>query len=122
MTIVEFMEKYPNDKSCEEFFINEKYQDGLYCSSCGSKGIFKINRPRKNQYFKCNDCKNIFTVLTNTVFHASKLSLQEWFLCIYFIYTSSKGIFSVQLAKNVGIRQGITWLVLTKLRDLSTQK
>lgn len=117
MTITEFMTRFPSDKACEEFLFQNLMKDGKRCSHCGHSDVTKLNRlDRKHIYYKCKGCRKMFTALTNTVFHGSKLGLQKWFLCIYYMTISSKGISSVQLSKQVGVTQKTSWLVLTKLR------
>ena len=121
MSICEFMKKFPTDKACENFLIEKEFNNGGKCRHCRHGKIYKKNKKRKYQYFRCASCKKDFTILTNTVFHASKCSLQKWFLCIYHLTVSSKGMSSIQLAKQAGITQKTSWTILTKLRDESEQ-
>ncbi len=60
--------------------------------------------------------------MTNTVFHATKLSLRYWFMVMNYLSESSKGVSSVQISKDLEIRQGTVWHILTRLRDLTNQE
>jgi hypothetical protein len=49
--------------------------------------------------------KKDFTIKIGTIFGKSKISMQKWFIAIYLLTTSKKGISSIQLAKHVGVTQ-----------------
>ena len=51
------------------------------------------------------------------MFGESKLPLKKWFLAIYLLSTSSKGISSVQLAKLVGVTQKTAWFIDHRIRE-----
>ena len=57
-----------------------------------------------------------FTVRTGTVFERSHIPLDKWFYAIYLLQTARKGISSLQLSKELGIRQASTWFMLHRLR------
>jgi transposase-like protein len=61
-------------------------------------------------------CRKDFTIVTNTVFGETKLPLKKWFIAIYLLSTTSKGISSVQLAKHVGCTQKTGWFVDHRIR------
>ena len=121
MDILEFLEIYKTDKDCENHLIKDRFKNGKYCAYCHNEKIYTISSKTKYKKFKCSKCKKIFTILTNTVFHATKAPLRKWFLAMHFIATSSKGVSSVNLSKQLGIRQGTAWHILTRLRDLIDQ-
>jgi hypothetical protein len=49
------------------------------------------------------------------------LPLRKWFLAIYLIATSGKGISSVQLAKHIGVTQKTAWFMLHRIREAAKQ-
>jgi len=62
----------------------------------------------------------MFSVLTNSIFEGSKLSLQVWFSAMYLISAHKKGISSHQLGKDLGITQKSSWFVLHRVRNAFT--
>jgi transposase-like protein len=56
-------------------------------------------------------------VRTGTVFGRSHVPLHKWVYAMYLLMTARKGISSMQLAKEIGVRQGTAWFLLQRLRE-----
>lgn len=54
---------------------------------------------------------------TGTVMERSKIPLVKWLHAMYLLATSRKGISSVQLSKELSIRQASAWFLLHRLRE-----
>ena len=73
----------------------------------------------KNNRFKCSKTKKYFTVKSITIFKNSNISLQDWFIGIWF-YTSHKcGLSSMQLHRDTELTQKTTWFMLKRLKECS---
>jgi transposase-like protein len=72
---------------------------------------------RKNGYYRCNECKEDFTVRTGTIFERSHIPLHKWIYAMYLLVTARKGISSLQLSKEIGITQKSAWFMLHRLRE-----
>ena len=68
--------------------------------------------------YACSDkaCQFKFSVLTDSIFSGSKISLQVWFAAMYIISAHKKGISSHQLAKDCGCTQKTAWFILHRVR------
>jgi transposase-like protein len=73
--------------------------------------------PRKGGFYRCNACKEDFTVRTGTIFERSHVPLHKWLYAMYLLVTARKGISSLQLSKEIGITQKSAWFVLHRLRE-----
>nr|VFK09843.1 MAG: hypothetical protein BECKH772C_GA0070978_106501 [Candidatus Kentron sp. H] len=62
-------------------------------------------------------CKKEFTVRTGTIFERSHIDLDKWLFGVYLLMVSRKGISSLQLSKELGIRQPSSWFMLHRLRE-----
>ena len=71
--------------------------------------------------YHCAKCKQDFTIRTKTVFGDSKLPLRKWYMAVYLLATSGKGISSVQLAKQVGVTQKTGWFMDHRIRKAMKQ-
>ena len=65
----------------------------------------------------CSECKKYFSVKIGTVMEHSKISYRRWAVATYLLATRPKGISSVQLGHDLGIKQSSAWLLLHKLRE-----
>lgn len=114
----EFMEQFSTEKKAIKFFENIRWKKGVYCPECSSERIAK----RKFPYYRCKDCREIFTVRTGTIFHRSKIHLKKWLYTIYLLQTARKGISSLQLSKEIGVTQKTAWFMLHRIREACTAK
>jgi transposase-like protein len=117
-TLAEFLEHFKDEKTCRDYFAATRFRNGEYCPHCGHKEIYNF---RNGKRYRCASCKEDFTIKTGTVFGESKVPLRKWFIAIYLLSTTSKGISSVQLAKHVGVTQKTSWFMDHRLRSAMKQ-
>lgn len=67
--------------------------------------------------YRCRDCRQHFSVRTGTVLAESRLPLHKWLMAIYMITTASKGIPSIQMARELGITQKSAWFLAQRIRE-----
>ena len=113
LSAYEFMQKFPTEKKALRFFEKERWPNGVICPTCKSKKITKRPFP----YYRCRDCRDIFTVRTKTIFHRSKIKFQKWLYASYLLQTARKGVSSLQLSKQIGVTQKTAWFMLHRLRE-----
>src|SRR5260370_29110378 len=89
---------------------------GPRCAVCG---LGERITERKEGFYRCNQCKEDFTVRTGTIFERSHVPLHKWIYAMYLVVTARKGISSMQLAKEIGVTQKTAWFVLGRLREAS---
>lgn len=90
-----------------------RWGDTAKCPHCDSEKTYKFS---SGKLFKCGSCRKQFTVKIGTIFGDSKISLQKWFLVIYFATSLKKGISSIQVHKYVGVTQKTAWFMLQRIR------
>ena len=118
LSAYEFMRKFSTERKAVKFFEEIRWPKGPICPSCKSKRIAK----RKFPYYRCKDCRDIFTVRTGTIFHRSKVKLAKWFYAAYLLQTARKGVSSLQLSKQIGVTQKTAWFMLHRLREACKSK
>ena len=72
--------------------------------------------------YRCKSTGKNFNVRTNTLFHETKVPLDKWFYTIWRIANSTNGISSVQLSKEIGIRQATACSMLHRIRECITSE
>ena len=117
-TLAEFMEYFQDEETCRAYFAGIRFRNGEYCPHCGNKQIYTFAGGKR---YRCPKCREDFTVQTGSVFGSSKVPLRKWFIAIYLLATTSKGISSVQLAKHVGVTQKTAWFMDHRLRSAMKQ-
>jgi transposase-like protein len=117
-TLAEFLEHFQTEEVCREHFTAIRFANGEYCPHCGHAKVHKFSDGKR---YRCASCKQDFRIQTGTVFGESKLPLKKWFIAIYLLSTSNKGISSVQLAKQVGVTQKTGWFMDHRIRSAMKQ-
>lgn len=117
-TLVDFLAAYKDEPTCQAFFEGIRFKNGEYCPHCGHT---KINRFSDGKRFRCAKCKQDFTIKTKTVFGESKIPLQKWFIAIYLLTTTKKGISSVELSQKIGVTQKSAWFMVHRIRKAMSQ-
>jgi transposase-like protein len=113
---------FPDQESARLHIEAQRWPQGPRCPFCG---LGERITTRKGGFYRCNQCKEDFTVRTGTIFERSHIPLHKWIYAMYLLMTARKGISSMQLAKEIGITQKSAWFMLGRLReacggDLST--
>lgn len=112
-TLASFLEHFKDEETCKRHFTAIRFRNGEYCVHCGHKTIYTFSGGSR---YRCAKCRQDFTIKTNTVFGESKLPIRKWFIAIYLLTTTSKGISSIQLAKHVGVTQKTAWFMDHRIR------
>ena len=82
---------FPNDATAEQWFIRQRWPDGIACYWCGSLDV-QTRCAHKSMPFRCRSCRKRFSVRTGTVMQSSKLGFQTWLVAMYLLTTSLKGV------------------------------
>ena len=115
---MEFTDYFCDEETCVKHFTESRFRNGKYCPHCHHDKIYLCANGKR---YHCAKCKQDFTIRTKTVFGDSKLPLRKWYMAVYLLATTSKGISSVQLAKHVGVTQKTGWFMDHRIRKAMKQ-
>ena len=116
MSLVQLMDRFPDDATAERWFIQQRWPDGILCAHCDSDRVAVSNHP--TQPYRCLACKYHFSVKTGTVMHSSKLGYRKWALAVYLVTTNIKGISSMKLHRDIGVTQKTAWHMAHRIRKI----
>jgi transposase-like protein len=114
ISTLQLFELFPDQESARVYLEARLWPNGCRCPVCGLGDRITA---RKDGYYRCNQCKEDFTVRTGTIFERSHVPLHKWVHAMYLLVTARKGISSPQLSKEIGITQKSAWFVLHRLRE-----
>ena len=117
-TLTEFTDYFCDEETCRKHLAAIRFRHGEYCPHCGHKEIYTFKDGKR---YRCAKCQQDFTIKTKSLFGDSLLPLRKWFIAIYLLTTSNKGISSVQLAKQVGVTQKTGWFIDHRIRKAMRQ-
>jgi transposase-like protein len=104
----------PDAETARVYIERRRWPNGAVCPHCGKPDRITT---RKGGYYRCNRCKEDFTVRTGTIFERSHVPLHKWIRAMYLLMTARKRISSLQLAKEIGVTQKSAWFVLQRIRE-----
>lgn len=113
MDLITLMEKFGSEDKCFEYLEALRFPNGLFCIRCQSD---KISRIYERRQFHCDTCGYQFSVRTDTIFHGSHLPLQKWFVAIYLMCESRKGISANQLKRTLKVAYKTAWYLCHRIR------
>jgi transposase-like protein len=112
------IERFHSEDKCHAYLEGLRWPDGIRCPRCDSD---KISRIKARRQFDCDGCRYQFSVRVGTVFHDSKLPLWKWFLAVYMMGESRKGISANQLKRMLGVSYKTAWFLCHRIRSSMTQ-
>ena len=119
ISLIDIVKRFDTEEKAEEWFIEQRWPDGIACLHCGSLNVRHVAN-RRPQPFRCRDCRKHFSVKTGTVLHASNIPLHKWAIGFYLYMTSLQGISSMKLHRDLGIGQEAAWHMAHRIRETLT--
>lgn len=114
VSLPDLFRMFPNQESARAYFEARRWPHGACCPVCG---LGERITARKGGYYRCNQCKEDFTVRTGTLFERSHVQLHLWLYAMYRLITSRNGVSSAQLSTEIGVTQKTAWFMLQRLRE-----
>nr|VFK52557.1 MAG: Transposase [Candidatus Kentron sp. TC] len=115
ISVFEFFQMFPDKESARIYFEDQRWNGSPVCPHCNASKITARKGSRVGYYW-CNECGQEFTVRTGTVMERSHIPLHKWLYAMYMTVTARKGISSLQLSKELGIRQASAWFLMHRIR------
>ena len=116
MTLIQLQDKFPDNATAEQWFIDQRWPDGVHCPACDSDNV-QERKSRKPQPYRCRECRKDFSVKTGTLMQGSNLGYRVWALAFYLMSTGIKGTSSMKLHRDLGITQKTAWHLAHRIRE-----
>ena len=116
MTVFELLETFPDDDTAEKWFEEQRWPEGRFCPHCGSTNT-REEKDRKPMPYRCKDCRGHFSVKHGTVMQSSPLGCRKWAVAIYLMATGIKGTASMEVYRQIGVRQATAWSMMHRIRE-----
>lgn len=94
---------------------------GPICPHCGNIDPARVTKLQGKStrpgVYKCNECREPFTVTVGTVFERSKIALNKWVLAAHLMAASKKGMSAHQLHRMLGVTYKTAWFMAHRIRE-----
>ena len=114
INLVSLIDKYDNDQKCRDALERIRWPSGVACIRCGDTDVDEVEN---RDQWRCLSCDYRFSVTAGTIMHRSHLPLRKWFLAIYLMCESKKGMSANQLKRTLGLSYKTAWFLCHRIRE-----
>ena len=114
MNIMKLIEQFGSEEKCRERLTQLRWPNGVACPRCESKSVSSLS---DRAQYDCNKCRYQFSVTSGTIFHDSHLPLMKWFVAIFLLTESKKGISALQMKRTMGVAYKTAWYLCHRIRS-----
>jgi hypothetical protein len=94
MTILEFLQDFPDETSCKVHFKSQREKQGVICT----KHYWLHGKGQ----WQCSNCRFRTTLRSVTIMESAKLLFHKLYLCIAFMNSTKKGISALEMQRQLG--------------------
>jgi transposase-like protein/ribosomal protein L37AE/L43A len=109
-----FMAAFGTNEQCREYLIKQKWPTGFVCPKCGHGKSWQLH---SRDIWVCSKCEHHTSLIANTCCHGSRKPLTQWFLAMYFMSASKRGLSAKELQRHLRCSYQTAWAMLHKLRS-----
>jgi len=112
---------YNDPEKAREHLEAIHWPHGPICPHCKNSNQTRITKlegkSTRPGVYKCNECRQPFTVTVGTVFERSKIPLNKWVLAAHLMAASKKGMSAHQLHRMLGVTYKTAWFMAHRIRE-----
>lgn len=117
LSMPEFMDQYGTDAQCEAALTAARWPNGFACPPCGGPASCSFRRDGR-LYWQCASCRHQCSIISGTIFEATKLPLTRWFLAMHLLTQAKNNVSALELKRHLGVSYPTAWLVKHKLMEV----
>ncbi len=112
---------FQDDAKARKWLEAQIWPNGPECPHCGNADGGKIKalegKTTRPGLFKCNECREQFTVTVGTVMERSKIPLRKWAMAMFVMAAAKKGISAHQMHRMMDIPYKTAWFLMHRIRE-----
>jgi transposase-like protein len=116
--LMNLIEYFHSDEKCREFLEGLRWPDGPICPRCNSPKVIKLYA---RELYECESCSHQFSVIVGTMFQDTHLPLRKWFVAIYLMCESKKGVSANQIKRTIDVSYKTAWYLCHRIRATMSQ-
>lgn len=114
LSMPEFFERYGTEAQCRAALQTARWPYGFVCPKCG--GVARSRFVRGGlPYWQCGACPHQTSLISGTIFEATKLPLSRWFLAMQLLTQSKNNVSALELKRQLGVSYRSAWLIKHKI-------
>jgi hypothetical protein len=117
LSMAEFLERYGSEDKCEYALFAARWPHGWRCPSCDCPWSTSFMREGR-RYWQCTAQRHQSTLISGTIFEATKLALTRWFLAMHLLTQSKNNVSALELMRHLGVCYKSALLMKHKLMEV----
>lgn len=115
MNLMDIIQRFSTENACRKHLVKVRFPNGVPCVRCGAEPK-RVHLIKSRGLYQCLECGYQYSPLVGTVFTDSPLPLAKWFLAIYLMCESKKGISASQIGRTIGVSYKTAWYLCQRIR------
>ena len=113
-----FYERYGTEEKCQAEREASRWPAGFCGPSCRESRHTRFEREGRTygQYYRC---RKQSTVISGTIFQATKLPLRRWFLAMHLLTQAKNNVSALELMRPLGVCTKTAWLVVRSINNIT---
>lgn len=114
MTILRFVEQFPDEKSCRDHMRKALEKEGIVCKRCRDKKHYWL---KAKWAWQCSKCDFRTSLRSGTIMESSNLPIRTWYFAMAFMSFTKKGLSATELQRQLGhSRYQTVWSLMHRIR------
>ncbi len=120
LDLCQLIDRFGDDQQCRNYLEHLRWPKGIECPECHGT---KVSSILKRDQYNCDNesCGHQFSVTAGTIFHDTHLPLTKWFLAVYLLCQSKKGMSAHQLHRMLKVHYRTAWYLCHRIRHAVEQ-
>ena len=114
LSMMEFMQLYGTEAKAYRALCKARWPQGFRCPACDDRRRSRFRRGRQ-VYYRCRSCRHQTTLLSGTIFEATKLPLRTWLLAIHLLTATKTNMAALELKRHLGVDYKAAWRIKHKV-------
>jgi transposase-like protein len=121
LSMSDFVEAYGTEADCQQALFAMRWPKGFQCPRCASDRHGRFSREGR-QYWKCQACNHQTSLVSGTIFQATKLGLRQWFQAMYLLTSTKTNVSALELKRHLGVCYRTAWTIKQKLMAVMEER
>lgn len=121
LSMPEFLDQFGTEAKCRRALFRSRWPKGYRCPQCSRRAHSRFRRDCQI-YYQCKACRHQTTLLSGTLFEATKLPLRTWFLAIHLLTATKTNMAALEMKRHLGVCNRTAWRLKHKVMQAMTER
>jgi hypothetical protein len=121
LSMAQFLKRYGSEAQCRAALYKARWPAGFVCPKCRCELHSRFVREGR-EYYQCCRCRHQTSLVSGTVFQATKLPLRHWFLALHLLTQAKNNVSALELKRHLGVCYRSAWLIKHKLMQVMCER